>query len=289
VALQNFLRTYTYNTKIDAPPPGRDAVDYFLFDSKQGYCTYYSSAMVVMLRALGIPAREAIGYAPGDYDSTTRQWVVRESASHAWPEVYFPNVGWLEFEPTPSQSVIQRPATQADVNATPTGFVPTPPGAVATRHALDDESPTPTGGSAGALNTQGGLGSAVTPWTLLLLPLIIAFVLLLRYWLEKQAVANGRLVLGGVQYYERLVKLAWWLGIRPRPYDTPYEFADQVTEEVPNAGPYVKPIARAYVQERFGRHRPDRKEQQELAQVWGQLRAALLRRMSEARRLLLRR
>jgi transglutaminase-like putative cysteine protease len=289
IALQNFLRTYNYNTKIDAPPPGRDAVDYFLFDSKQGYCTYYSSAMVVMLRALGIPAREAIGYAPGDYDSTTREWVVRESASHAWPEVYFPGAGWLEFEPTPSQSVIQRPASPEDVNATPTPFVPTPPGAVATRHALDDESPTPTGGGGAALNTQGGLGSAITPWTLLLLPLIIIAVLLLRYWLERQAVANGRLVLGGLQYYERLVKLAWWLGIRPRPYDTPYEFADQVSEEVPNAGPYVKPIARAYVQERFGRHRPDRTEQQELAQVWARLRAALLRRMSEARRLLQRR
>ena len=64
-AIEAVLRTYEYNQGIAAPPPGADAVDYFLYDVKQGYCDYYASAMVVMLRSVGIPARFAVGYTPG--------------------------------------------------------------------------------------------------------------------------------------------------------------------------------------------------------------------------------
>jgi len=106
----------------------------------------------------------------------------------------------------------------------------------------------------------------------------------LAAWRRRLAIASGRLVLGGIQYYERLVKLAWWLGLRPRRSDTPFEFADAVSRDVPGAGAYVTPIARAYVRERYGRHRPDRAEQQELAQAWAAVRGRLLRRLSDARR-----
>src|SRR5262249_45384186 len=81
----------------------------FLFDTKTGYCDYFASSMVVMLRTLGIPARLAAGYATGDYNQERGVWEVRESSSHSWPEVFFPRYGWIEFEPTPSQEVLQRP------------------------------------------------------------------------------------------------------------------------------------------------------------------------------------
>jgi transglutaminase-like putative cysteine protease len=100
-AVEAYLRqTITYNDDVAAPPPDRDAVDYVLFDLRQGYCDYYASAMVVLLRALGIPGRMAAGYAQGEYDYAKRAFVVRQRDAHAWPEVFFPHYGWVEFEPT---------------------------------------------------------------------------------------------------------------------------------------------------------------------------------------------
>ncbi len=108
LALEAFLRQFPYDLAVGAPPADRDVVDYFLFDVQAGYCDYYASAMVVMARSLGIPARLAVGYATGDYDQASRAFVVREQNAHSWPELYFPGVGWLRFEPTAAQPQPQR-------------------------------------------------------------------------------------------------------------------------------------------------------------------------------------
>lgn len=98
---------YRYS-KIDTPytPNQEDYVDYFLFESKIGYCNNYSSAMVVLLRSVGIPSRWAKGFAPGErsYDPETAQtkYTIRNSDAHSWSEVYFEGYGWIPFEPTPS-------------------------------------------------------------------------------------------------------------------------------------------------------------------------------------------
>jgi len=100
VAITNYLRSnITYQTTIPAPPRGRDAIDWFLFDYKKGFCNYYASAEVLLLRAAGIPARMAVGYAQG-VETSRQHYSVREKDSHAWPEVYFPGYGWIPFEPT---------------------------------------------------------------------------------------------------------------------------------------------------------------------------------------------
>lgn len=103
VALESYLRQFPYDLDVEPAPLGRDAVDYFLFDAQSGYCDYYASAMVVMARSLGIPARLAVGYATGSYDPDGRAFVVREADAHSWPELYFPGVGWVRFEPTAAQ------------------------------------------------------------------------------------------------------------------------------------------------------------------------------------------
>jgi len=79
-------------------------VDYFLFEAPGGFCSYYASAMAVMLRSIGIPARVVTGYATGDYDYTRGAYRVPANASHAWVEVYFPDYGWVEFEPTAARA-----------------------------------------------------------------------------------------------------------------------------------------------------------------------------------------
>lgn len=117
VAITNYLReNYAYSETVPALPEGRDLVDWFLFDLKQGFCNYYASAEIVMLRSLGIPARWAVGYAQGERDDDG-SYIVRQRDSHAWPEVYFPNLGWVEFEPTASQPTIVRPETEAEAEA----------------------------------------------------------------------------------------------------------------------------------------------------------------------------
>ena len=99
-AIETYLRAYTYTLDLPDPPKDRDVVDYFLFDLQKGYCDYYASAMVVMARAIGIPARLATGYAQGTYDRDKGRWVVTEKNGHSWVEIYFDGIGWVEFEPT---------------------------------------------------------------------------------------------------------------------------------------------------------------------------------------------
>ena len=124
VRIQNYLRT-TYRYRLDVPPApaGRDVVDYFLFDAPGGFCSYFASAMVVMLRLEGVPARVVSGYAMGDYDATQRAYRVPASSAHAWVEVYFPTYGWVEFEPTTSQAVF---AYRADAAPPPVESTPAP-------------------------------------------------------------------------------------------------------------------------------------------------------------------
>ncbi len=106
LSIEAYLRTFPYTLEVDQPPPGRDAADYFLFDLKQGYCDYYATAMVVLARAAGLPARLVAGYANGAYDYEHAQYIVTENYAHSWVEVYFAEVGWVEFEPTASFPVI---------------------------------------------------------------------------------------------------------------------------------------------------------------------------------------
>jgi transglutaminase-like putative cysteine protease len=119
-AIETYLRRFPYSLDVPLPPGGRDAVDYFLFDLQRGYCGYYASAMTVLARAAGLPARLAEGYASGTYDWEGARYVVTEADAHAWPEVYFPGHGWVRFEPTAG---LPR-AEHADEAASPTWAEP---------------------------------------------------------------------------------------------------------------------------------------------------------------------
>lgn len=121
VRLQTYLReTRPYQLDVPPPPPGQDAVDYFLFNASGGFCSYYASAMAIMLRAEGVPARVVTGYATGEFNYELNAYRVPASAAHAWVEVYFPKYGWVEFEPTSALSVLPYGETSVPLpNATP--------------------------------------------------------------------------------------------------------------------------------------------------------------------------
>lgn len=107
-AVTEYLRReIKYSPEIAPPPSGIDPLDWFLFTWKSGYCNYYATAEVLMLRSVGIPARMAVGYAEGQREPDGR-FMVRERDSHAWPQVYFSEIGWVDFEPTASQPALVR-------------------------------------------------------------------------------------------------------------------------------------------------------------------------------------
>jgi transglutaminase-like putative cysteine protease len=102
LVMESYLRdrfTYTLNL---AGKPGEDPLAHFLFETHAGHCEYFASAMAIMLRTLGIPAREVNGFLPGEYNDLGGDYIVRASDAHSWVEVYFPGNEWQVFDPTPA-------------------------------------------------------------------------------------------------------------------------------------------------------------------------------------------
>jgi hypothetical protein len=100
-ALSDYLRSVRYDPFPPPQPPGSETVDNFLFVDKRGVCEQFATAHVVMLRALGIPARLVAGYGAGEHNPLSGYYAVHASDAHAWTEVYFPGYGWVPFDPTP--------------------------------------------------------------------------------------------------------------------------------------------------------------------------------------------
>ncbi|RME76598.1 MAG: transglutaminase domain-containing protein [Chloroflexi bacterium] len=121
-AIESYLRRIPYSLDLPEPPLRRDVVDYFLFDLRRGYCDYYATAMVVLARAAGLPARLAVGYVSNRYDEATGRYIVTEAEGHSWPEIYFSGYGWIPFEPTGGRPPLDRP-----VQAVQTGERPAAP------------------------------------------------------------------------------------------------------------------------------------------------------------------
>lgn len=117
-AITNYLRSeIEYAPSVFFPEGTVDRLEYFLFEGKQGFCNYYASAEVLMLRSAGVPARIAVGFAQGEPNLQNTFYTVRERDAHAWPEVYFPRYGWIEFEPTGNQQPVERPQEREETSA----------------------------------------------------------------------------------------------------------------------------------------------------------------------------
>ena len=210
LALESYLRRYPYNLEVSKPPVGADVTDYFLFELQEGYCDYYATSMVVLARAAGLPARFVIGYVSGNYDVQQAAYLVTEAEAHSWAQIYFPELGWIDFEPTAGRAAISR---EHDPIERRTEEVP-----------LEDLSL--------IMEDQGQI-IPTNPLDLLRLPqvhpfwwgllaLILLFIVAnIDFWrlrLQKPAKLSETL-------YQRLAKQAGQIGLPTRPGDTPYEFA----------------------------------------------------------------
>jgi transglutaminase-like putative cysteine protease len=261
LAIESYLRTYEYSLAVTIPPRGQDVADYFLFDLKKGYCDYYATAMVVLARAAGLPARLVMGYASGSYDSMAGDYVVTEADAHSWPEIYFPHHGWVEFEPTASRPPIRRPATEAPPMAagkTPQMEPLVPPRLWSNWLWLP--------ASLALLAVVWGVWSAVDGLRL--------------YWLSPPAMA--------ATLYARLQRHGRRLDVPIRAGDTPYEFAESLTRRVADRaqkrrwGPWLSPAAQEvrsladlYVRTSYSPRLPDPDERVRAVQIWRRLQRRL--------------
>lgn len=173
-ALQRYLRdarNFTYSLEID-PPVSDDAVADFL-DSGRGYCVQFATTMTVMARALGIPARLAVGFLPGSYSTTNQNWVVTGELAHAWPELYFPGTGWVRFEPTPAVQTGQAPSwTTGATSGQPENATES-----STPSAEASASPSPSASQQAPADGAGG-EQAVTAWWVVLGAAVVAVAVL---------------------------------------------------------------------------------------------------------------
>lgn len=258
VAIERELRKLTYDERRAAPPAGRDWVDYFVFDAQTGYCDDFSTAMIVLLRSLDVPARWAQGYAGGTIDPETGSYVVRESIAHSWPEVYFAGYGWQRFEPTPASyaNVPQRPALPVDEGAGESdGVSPEGRGSVPNdRDLLQlDRELTPQGGDLEAiLQAQEEMRQAELRRQLILAGVVLAALVagagIFLYSLRRSL----RGLSPAAAAYVRMARLAGWAGVPHEQHATPYEYATDISRAVPEQRDPVERIAGSYVRERYG-------------------------------------
>ncbi|MGD0752077.1 MAG: transglutaminase-like domain-containing protein [Anaerolineales bacterium] len=281
-AITQYLRSnITYSTTVGNPPPGQDSLDWFLFDSKKGFCNYYATAEVILLRSVGIPARMVVGFAQGGF-SPPNLYVVREQDEHAWPEGYFPGIGWVEFEPTSNQASIVRPpggnlsSTGQGSNATP----PFLPGQIVAGR------PTPI--PAGEAGTNSGPGTFLN-WLLGLIFICAILVTILRinsFGLfdeipsDDQGIARWSLPLALKHFAETqgLTPPDWlsrwtylaalnpiersfitvytslhWLGVQTTPPQTPAEAAAILAERLPRVSKEIDALLNEYQRQLYSR------------------------------------
>ena len=245
IAVRDYLRAnINYNDQIAAAPEGVEPLDYVLFDLKQGYCTYYAAAMAVMLRAQGVPARVVSGYALGEYDPLAQNYRVRAVNAHTWVEVYFPDYGWIHFEPTQSIPVVERPSSATDRGTAE----PSVPISNAELFGLDEELADleRADGLLGdtANQADGGLLGDV-PWWQVALGAALLLIAGMALWAGNR---YNRGVEGDVgRSYLRLGEWARVLGIPWRAAQTPYEQADALVAAVPQGQQPIRNLTRQYV------------------------------------------
>ncbi len=291
LAIRDYLRdNYSYSLDVTTPPEDADFVAWFLLREKEGYCTYFASAMTVLCRIAGVPARYVTGYLAEEDESGVI--TVTGDDAHAWTEVYLNGFGWLSFDATPSSGGpgssgdSQPPATTPPPTPTPSPSpspspIPSPspepsknpeesPAPTSSTEEQEDgrEPPTPTPApdpadsptpAPTAQPHESGAPKGASPrlWILLAILLIIA-LLILRYLLTEPLRRARRKPDEAVEtLYSAICGLLSMRGIQRGHQETLHDFAQRCEE---TALPFMAPLTHAYAAQIYGRHPADAKD-----------------------------
>lgn len=250
IAIENFFHSSGFRYDLSPPrlPYNKDINDYFLFESKRGFCVHFASAMVILARACGLPARYTEGFVCDEPIDQTGCYFVRANDAHAYPEVYIAGFGWMTFEPTVS-------ASGNDLN-------------VFLGHLRDQVK--------SIANTIRRLFLNLPPAVrLLFVPLFIlgAFYVLwlitrlkYRLWLKRTLRFDENQAL--IRVFNRIIALMKNIRMDMRKADTPIKFADRVLAE---KGIDIREIAHAYSRIRYGGYRLTRDELQTAMQDYKEI------------------
>jgi len=251
LALQDYLRgpNFEYDLTVPELTSGQDQLTRFLFSVKRGYCEQFASAMAAMARAVGLPARVAIGFTPGR--QVGDKWEVTTRDAHAWPEIYFNELGWVRFEPTPRDDQVEVPAytTAAGRRTASAPTTTVAPGGSATATTASRENPGQRNqleerrnealgrrGSPGLLERR----AVQVPLAVLLLALLVPSVKAVRNLVARRRAGHQPRDAVAEAYAE---VTAWTgdAGIGRRPAETPSAYASRVAAAYgPDAEPLVE-------------------------------------------------
>jgi transglutaminase-like putative cysteine protease len=235
---------------------------------REGYCQYYASTMAILLREHGIPTRLAAGFLPGSRDTVNE--TVRFNGAHAWVEVYFPNYGWVEFDPTGGGIAQTEPLPTGEPvpSLAPASFAPVPNNPLGGGELEGEDVP---GGGSGVPFVPGGNSSAAFIVVALLLAVVVgalAFVVWRRG--PRGEVTPDRA-------YASLTKLASRFGFAPKANQTVYEYAGALSEVLPQSRPEIQTVAQAKVEVAYGRRMLGEERAAALREASRRLRVGLLR------------
>jgi transglutaminase-like putative cysteine protease len=280
-AIESYLRSnvFTYTLEPERAPVGADPLAYFLFQSHQGYCEFFATAMGDMLRSLGIPTRLVSGFGPGTYDSNSSAYVVHSDDAHAWVEAYFPTYGWIQFEPTRDTSGVYNPiprgggalnTCQRDLGCdTPggggaTGTAPAPSG----KGAFGIDAPGTGGGSGFSLRVPD-------PSTLTKIVAIVV-ALLLFVFAAAARYLRPRTVMG---VWRRTLVLARLAGADQRAGETPFELGRRLARSFPEASGPMRSLTNGFVVAAYAPADVAGSARASVMEAWSALRPLLLRRV----------
>jgi hypothetical protein len=289
-ALARYLRTsqeLAYSTNAPMPPRGQDLVDFFLFEGRAGYCQYYASAMALMARTLGIPARVASGFAPGEAADEEGTFLVRDANAHAWAELYFPGYGWQIFEATKTIDPVVRLSGGAPLTRPPTtiagvddindllafenSFGTDPLGQVYTTQSFQ---PAPGAQNVGGSQATSGDGSREGNGIIFVM---VAAVLLGAFWFRSSRMQRRwRFMPPGDRAWMRLSLAADRAGVAPRPSETVYEYAGWLEEQIPTRRPEIRTLADGKVWQDYSGRRLSSSAAARIEAAWQRLRIPLV-------------
>lgn len=279
-ALEAFLRNnYQYDASITAPPQGAEAVSWFLFQSRRGFCNYFAGAMALMARELGIPARVAAGYTNGKYNAKTKQWDVVGTDAHAWTQVYFAGYGWVNFEPSAHFSAFARPLKSSGTPDTSVGAGGGTTGKNRNNHQNLPQETGLAGVDPGAAGSTGGGEQLRADVGIVLLVLGIVILIGLFYFTFWWRRLFRGLSLPS-QIYGRVGVLGGWAGVPGRRSQTPHEYMLALSGVVPQDAVRFERLGDIYAREQWADphslEHPDRSgETTELPGLWKPLQRTL--------------